>query len=60
MLDKSGLTVDITGTLEFPGEIPSDIEFELYGVIDNQDAFDYSYCGSAVSASAMVGWMPRS
>ena len=48
----------ISGTIFYDGDTPSDVEFTLYSVTDNLDAFDIEYCydleGEVVYADSMA------
>lgn len=44
LLDELNLKTEINGTIEIDGEVPADLEFEVYGVLENTDAFDIEYC----------------
>ena len=45
LLAELGLKTQITGTIEVDGDLdPSDLVFDVYGVIENTDAFDLDYC----------------
>lgn len=47
---KDSIVVSITGDLDISGTAPAEYTFTLYGILDNQDAFDASYCGDDFGA----------
>jgi hypothetical protein len=44
LLAELNLKTEITGTIQVDGEMPSNLDFEVYGIIENTDAFDIEYC----------------
>ncbi|MEC8379116.1 MAG: hypothetical protein VXZ96_02265 [Myxococcota bacterium] len=47
---KDNIKVSLEGNLNVSGESPADYTFQLYGILDNQSAFDPSFCGENVGA----------
>ena len=47
---KDNIKVSLEGTLNVSGDAPADYSFKLYGILDNEGAFDASYCGDGIGA----------